>query len=620
MGNTQQSNTALNRSLGQWFARIQSGQLKLPRFQRFEAWDRSRVRGFLDTVIRNLPVGITLLLEVGDREKFDSRYIATAPATGATVSEHLLDGQQRLTAFWRAMHNNYEGETYYVYLPEFDRNDHDGYDADDMCVEFVGRWQHKGGLRPIWADQPRECLERGLLPVNLLCPGDLGQEIDAWIAQATAHREPADSDPHALTLYKALEAERKALREVIATLRERVAHFNLPYLALPSSTDAQMALAVFVNMNTNSKPLSMLDLTVAMVEEEAGVSLHALQQQLEAAHPEITRYGDMSSPLLLTAALLQGKTPNKTGIESMDKKRLVEDWPRVGRAMVRTVDFLARQHIDDDQRLPSNVLLPVLAACFDSVPASGDAVGRGERLLRAYLWSACFTSRYEGAAATRSWQDCKALLVLLKRDHFDAADRASVPVFNRIDHPLPTREQLVRIGWPRGADRAARAILATCLYFGGWDFADGRPASFDALRTREYHHVFPDALLKEAGIESYLALNCALITAKTNRVIGRKDPLDYLRDRVQWADESAVRQRLATHLIGYDSLARATYVDAGGKPLVGDALVAKLRPDFEAFLQQRARLVAAAAQQLADGLQPGYDTIVALSKAVADGD
>lgn len=56
----------------------------------------------------------------GEREQFISRYMATAPETGARVTEHLLDGQQSLTAFWRAMQNNYEGETYCVYLPEFE--------------------------------------------------------------------------------------------------------------------------------------------------------------------------------------------------------------------------------------------------------------------------------------------------------------------------------------------------------------------------------------------------------------------------------------------------------------------------------------------------------------------
>ncbi|WP_449426850.1 GmrSD restriction endonuclease domain-containing protein [Rhodanobacter umsongensis] len=607
----QQSSKAQDRSLGHWYSLIQSGQLKLPRFQRMEAWDRGRVTGFLNTIIQNLPVGVTLLLEVGDKEKFVSRYIASAPETGARVTEHLLDGQQRLTAFWRAMHNNYEGETYFVYLSQFDRNDQGGRDADEVRVVFEGRWKHKDTWRPIWVDSPKSCLERGLIPVDLLCPGDQSVRVSAWVEEATAHLKPTKGAPDFEELFERLSAMRQSLRDAISNLRERVTHFNLPYLALPVSTDAKVALTVFVNMNTNSKPLSMFDLTVAMVEEEAGASLHDLQDKLEAAHPEITHYGDLASPLLQVGALLQGLMPNMSGINGMDKQQLVKDWPRVERAMVRASSFLVRQQIYDERRLPSNVVLPVLAASLDAIPEDGDALGRGEHLLRAYFWSAVFTSRYEGAAATRSFQDYKALLTLLRRTKFDPADYASVPVMDRRDYELPNFEQLTRVGWPKGSDRMARAILATTLYFGGWDFADGRPASYEALKTREYHHIFPDALLQEADIESNLALNCALITAKTNRTIGRKDPLDYLKDRVQWAGEDAVRARLKTHLLDYTTLAGATYADADGNPLMGNALAARLKPDFAAFLEQRAKLVALTAAHLASGEQPSYEALMA---------
>lgn len=156
----------------------------------------------------------------------------------------------------------------------------------------------------------------------------------------------------------------------------------------------------------------------------------------------------------------------------------------------------------------------------------------------------------------------------------------------------------------------ARAVLATTLYFGGWDFADGRPASYDALKAREYHHVFPDALLQEAGIDSYLALNCALITWKTNRSMGRKDPLEYLRDRVDWSDEAAVGQRLETHLLDYSRLAACHYVDEDGEPLKGAELQARLKPDFEGFLEWRARRVAITAEALANGEQPGRNDVL----------
>lgn len=98
MGIMQQSSKAQDRTLGIWYQHIKQGQIKLPSFQRFEAWDRGRITSFMNTIINNLPVGVTLALEVGSTEKFISRYIVTAePTTIGTVNQHLLDGQQRLT-------------------------------------------------------------------------------------------------------------------------------------------------------------------------------------------------------------------------------------------------------------------------------------------------------------------------------------------------------------------------------------------------------------------------------------------------------------------------------------------------------------------------------------------
>lgn len=606
------SSSARDRKLSDWYQRIESGQLRLPRFQRFEAWDRGRVCGFLNTVIQNLPVGVTLLLEVGDVEKFKSRTIETASAGNSRVNEHLLDGQQRLTAFWRAMWNNYPGETYFVYLPQFDQKDDDGHDADEIRVVFQGRWESRGGKpRPVWADIPKSCLERGLMPVNLLRPGDLSKEIDAWIRASTDHLQPDKTAEDAWERREHLEGIRTELRQTLSTLRERVAHFNLPFLALPASTDADMALRVFVNMNTNSKPLTMFDLTVAKVEEEAGASLHELQETLEAKHPQVTRYGDISYVLLQVAALLQEQVPNQSGINRLDKSQLVADWPRISKCMVRTADFLARQHVHDEARLPTKVVLPVIAACYDRVAENGDAMGHAERLLRAYFWSASFTNRYEGAANTRAFQDYKALIALIGQPTSGPAEWKTVPVLDRSLYALPGSEELMRVGWPKGSDRMARAILATTLYFGGWDFADGTPASHTTLEKREYHHVFPDALLAEADIDSYLALNCALITWKTNRNIGRKDPMDYLNDRVEWSDEQAIDQRLRTHLLDYKLLREARYKDEAGNPLSGTALSDKLGADFSGFLNWRAQRVALAAAKLAEGSLPGIEVLMA---------
>ncbi|HHT84630.1 MAG TPA: hypothetical protein GXZ88_02570 [Firmicutes bacterium] len=99
---------------------------------------------------------------------------------------------------------------------------------------------------------------------------------------------------------------------------------------------------------------------------------------------------------------------------------------------------------------------------------------------------------------------------------------------------------------------------------GAEDLADGTRATVASITSkqhpREYHHLFPASLLEEAGVpdgQISRALNCALITWRTNRTISNKDPITYLKERASsgslGADE--LRRCLRTHLIPYEQLA-----------------------------------------------------------------
>ncbi|WP_458526189.1 GmrSD restriction endonuclease domain-containing protein [Onishia taeanensis] len=596
-----QSSKAHDRSLGEWFHDIQRGSIKLPRFQRMEAWDRNRIASFLDTVISNLPMGVVLILQVdgNENEKFVSRHISTAePEKEGTVTQHLLDGQQRLTAFWRAMYNNYDYETFFVYHPEFDpRAEKSG---EEVQVFMKPRWYDKHGRRmPLWADDPKSTLERGLFPISLLRPGDMSAEISTWLADATQHLKPAGGDEDAFEKLQTYMTLQEKLKDAINQLRERVTHFNLPYLALPAATPKEVALQVFINMNTNSKPLSLYDIIVAEVESVAGSSLHDLEARLDSHCPYAKRYAELRDLILSTSALLQDKVPNNRGMIEMNKQVLVDNWHHLERGLERMAAFLASQGIHDAARLPTNAVLPVVAACYELIPDDGDYRGKAEILLQRYLWSAFFTDRYENSSSSRAYADFKALKLVLQNQQFDESHIAQIPVMDRPQYPLATKDELKAAGWPKGMGIEARGIMAVTTYLEARDFADNQPASYDSLQKREYHHVFPDALLQEAEILSFLALNCALITWKTNRVIGRKDPLAYLKERVDWAGESTVRQRMKTHLIDYDLLAKGDYGDLQ-QPQARE----RLKQDFERFLDDRAGRVAQVVECLAAGQQP----------------
>ncbi|MBO6657820.1 MAG: DUF262 domain-containing protein [Pseudomonadales bacterium] len=602
----QQSSKAQDRSLGVWYQNIQQGQIKLPRFQRMEAWDRGRITSFLNTVINNLPVGVTLALEVAGEEKFVSRYISTAePESDGAVTQHILDGQQRLTSFWRSMSNNYEFETYFVYVPKFDSRD-GRIETEETEVVCQPRWYAKNGSRrPVWADDAQKCLARGLFPINLLRPGDMSVDIESWINTATEGLMPLDDDPEALKKLKNFMESKERLKDEISKLRERVTHFNLPYLSLPSDTTKDVALQVFINMNTNSKPLELYDIIVAEVESVAGTSLHDLESDLLDKCPTAARYGDVRNLILATSALLQEKTPNNRGMVEMDKEVLLENWDKLEIGLERMAKLLESQGVFDEARLPTNAVLAVIAAAYELVPANGDFVAKAEKLLRAYLWSSFFTDRYENSAASRAFSDFKAIKDLLLKETFTDSEYRHVPVLDQEEYELADSDALLTAGWPKKVGIEARGILAVSNYFGAHDFADGRRATYESIQNREYHHIFPGSLLSEADLVGDYALNCALITWLTNRIIGRKDPLEYLNERVQMSNEVSVSDRLSTHLIPYERLKDATY-----EGLEGEAFAVRLESDFNDFLRQRANLVSRAIVGLCSGEQPSLESVL----------
>lgn len=609
---------ARDRKLETWYKRVKDGEIKLPRFQRFEAWDKNRIKSLLDMIVHDLPLGITLLLEV-DQEQFISRYLATAEIKlppYPRVIEHLLDGQQRLTAIWRALHNNYEWEKYFLYIREFDsvwikenpiENPEDDW-AGEEAVMCVSRWNGKrsGKRMPMWADEPEDCLRRGCIPFDLLKPEDISTDIAKWIADALEHKKPKAGIENFEKQFEIFSEEKQKLTNLINRFRETVKHYNLPFLSLASNTPKDVALNVFINMNTNSKPLSQYDIIVAEIEGVKDTSLHELQEQLNVGHPSVQRYFDLSFLILNTSALMQEKVPNRVGVWDMDKRKVVEDWDTMVKGLSRMAAFLESHKIFDESRLPTNAVLAVIAALYTHIPETGDKAGQASVLLKKYLWSSFFTDRYENSAASRAYADYIALLGIItnrnKPNTTTPYAENDVPVLNRTSFPIATEEQLIHVTWPKSVSIRGRGILAVANYFNANDFADGSTITASNVTKREYHHIFPDALIEEAkaiygeDLNSTVALNCALITNTTNRVIGRKDPLTYLKERFNWTNETIVEQRLNSHLIPVEELKAGDYDGLADKDKAD-----KIKKDYEAFLTKRAKLISKAVEKLTAG-------------------
>src|SRR6266568_4768340 len=213
---------AHDRFLPEWFNRIRSRQITLPRFQRFVAWGQAEVSALLTTVLRGLPSGATLILQVGDEEKFKSRTMVGAPESGEKVTEQLLDGQQRLTALWCSLQDKYPDRMYLIGFEE------DLTDVSKKLPYVYGqaRWSKNGTLYPVWVDDTKLCWSRGFIPISILRPEDNLREIHQWISTAVAGDHEKKDD----------------LFDEIIALRDKIKAFNLPYLALPAQTPKEVAL------------------------------------------------------------------------------------------------------------------------------------------------------------------------------------------------------------------------------------------------------------------------------------------------------------------------------------------------------------------------------------------
>lgn len=575
---------AHDRFLPEWFNRIRSRQITLPRFQRFVAWGHSEVSGLLTTVLRGLPSGATLILEVGDEEKFKSRIMVDAPASGEKVTEQLLDGQQRLSALWRSLHDKYFDRTYLIGFEEDPSNGN----AKLPYVYGQARWPKNGNRHPLWVDDPKKCWVRGFIPMRLLRPEDIRDEIDEWIEKAIL-----DDAEDRFKAYK--EAS-----QTISDLRTKVREFNLPYLALPAKTPKEVALDVFIKMNTSSVRLSTYDIVVALVEEETGKSLHEHVDALNNVVPRAGRYADLPSLVLDVVALRQDRIPSQAGYSGINYIKMIDEWDMVVKGIEGMVGFLEDETLFDAQRLPSYTAIPIIAALWEYLPTQPDQLGNARHLLRKFLWRAFLTSRYEQSSTSNAFQDFRGLKKVLR----DAAGEDVVPIMNADSYPLPPREMVLQADWPKRKTILGRGLLALQIKCGAEDLADGARASVATITSkehpREYHHLFPASTLEDAEIPYELvfrALNCALVTWRTNRTISNKDPIAYLKER---SDNSALgeeelRRRLKTHLIPHSKLA------VGYDGLRDEERRNRVKVDYEAFLSARATILSDAAQRACEG-------------------
>ncbi len=584
------------RSLKLWLQRLAAGELALPRFQRSYVWKRPKISDLIIALLRGDPVGTLLLIdryresvsrsappeERRSLERFVPRSLSGVESDLEKCREVILDGQQRLTSLYHALGlgspdgAGANGHARPAFL-----------EVEDIRAPEL-RATHVKWPRPAQAakfvDDPSLAATGNYIPLRLLGP-------DATIPTPSSDTFFHPDQPDALERWcghvandKMTEGNR-LIRRINEQLRLKILGRNIWYVKLPRGMSRSRAINVFVKVNESSAVIRRFDIAVAEFDRNGERSLRRqIADWAERASGVDRIFGTdeervipkVGELMLKVACLQKGLTP--TDRQYTAKRVLAHIADDVKRRTIFdgiawTLDFLRAERIWKEKHLPSEVPLRVLPALFSDwrgIDDQSDMTGRVQRILRAYLWRAFVSERYESAANTRLQRDYQGLVKVLRNlpdlagDPIRACRRRGVPIFD--DGLLPDRGRLddpdAPLAPPTRKDKLSRALLVVSLHKGARDFGSGEAVTESNIRVRDAHHLFPKAFLTKNGVAESAqvnhCLNYALVSAPTNRRIAAKAPIQYLRDRYR-ADrglaEKQLRSRIESHLIPYGALA-----------------------------------------------------------------
>ncbi|MGW5271346.1 GmrSD restriction endonuclease domain-containing protein [Streptomyces sp. NPDC004044] len=440
---------------------VASGALQLPDFQRDWKWDDERIRALIATVTLKYPLGVVMSLHTGGTSQFKARTLKGAETgEGTTPDLLLLDGQQRLTSLFQALHQDRPVETrdtrgkdlkcwYYVDIAKAVGSPAD---RDDAIVSVPeDRTLKRDFARKVVLDlstTEREC-EAGYFPLHFVFDT---HRVGAW------QQEFVQVDAANWPLW--MQFQEQVLHNMLS--------FDVPMIKLAATTTTDAVCAVFERVNTGGVPLNVFELLTAtyagnqdhVVENGDYYRLPDEWQQIKkvltSAYPVFGRPEDgpedglSSSDFLQAVSLVRTWEAKRAGsgtsvsckrrdllnLPLADFRRLA---PRVAAAFAWVGGFLERQSIVRTGDLPYRTQLVPLAAVRALIGDETDTVAADERITQWY-WCGVLGEMYGGSLETRFTRDVEQLIDWIRGEADAVPDTVGEAAFldDRLD-TLTTR-------------------------------------------------------------------------------------------------------------------------------------------------------------------------------------
>lgn len=466
---------------------IDLGRLALPEFQRGYVWNREQVRGLMQSLYRDYPIGSLLVWITGADDAATRGDQELAPGS----VELLLDGQQRITSLYGIIRGKapkfFEGKAR-AFLDLY-------FHLDEETFEFHAPLKMKGD--PRW------------ISVTRIMQEGAGKSIQAVLASP----ELAENVGMYLNRLNAIDQ-----------IKKRDLHIH-KIAGVDKTID--VVVDIFNRVNSGGTKLSKGDLALARIcghWPQARDEMNGrLSKWAKAGFNKFT----LDWLLRNVNTVVQGEARfGKMADISVDsfKKGLVDS--------ERAVDYLlnlisARLGLEHTRVLGSRNAFPVMARYVALRGGKLASAAEQDKLLYWYVHTMAW-GRFAGSVESTLDQDLKVL------DDDPASLDRLVDTLRASRGDLRIRPENFK-EWSLGARFYPVLYLLTRVHQAR-DFGTGLPLSVKLLGAGSrlhIHHIFPKARLYEHGYTKSQVnsiANFAFLTQDTNLQISAKLPKDYLAE------------------------------------------------------------------------------------------
>ncbi|OZQ68435.1 hypothetical protein CA600_06380 [Paenibacillus sp. VTT E-133280] len=484
-------------------AEIESGQIKIPQFQRDFVWDIQKSAQLMDSIVKGYPIGTFIFWRTKERLRSVrnlGNIILPEPVEGEYVN-FVLDGQQRMTSLFASLKGA--------------KIQRDANKVDDYSAIYLDLTASKD---------------------------DQIVTLDVTDKESGSYIKLADLLYGGLTLLAEYPSQYLRLLE---EYKRRIEAYSYS-IVLIKDAPIDVATEIFTRINVGGKPLSVFEIMIAKtfdVEKNFDLS-EKFKELIEELRP--LDYETISDAIVLqTVSVILEKECQKKVILKLNKDQFISVWDKAIDAIHRAVEyFRSFYRIPVSQLLPYNALIVPFAYFFYIHPDK--PTGDTQKQLQDFFWRVSLSGRYSSGVESKLAQDIKKI---------DQIISGELPKY---DWPINTSEKFLIDNGSFSAGRSfIKAILCLYAYYNPESFVDRSMVNISnywlkQANSKNYHHFFPRAYLKKKSEDEFYInhiLNITIVDDYLNkREIGALAPSRYMTKFKKTNPE--LQETMQTHLIG----------------------------------------------------------------------